>query len=137
MKLVPRNNGHVQAISYAQHEQCQHGRGMKELETEIFELHDKKPEDVQLAIFLQIVGDDTMAVHNTFAFMEAASYKLKPVLSKFEACCSPQKNIVYKCYNFCKSTQAPGEPIDAFVISLLQKVKSTDFGAQTVSLIRD
>jgi len=78
-----------------------------------------------------------MAAHNTFAFMEAASYKLKPVLSKFEACCSPQKNIVYKCYNFCKSTQAPGEPIDAFVISLLQKVKSTDFGAQTVSLIRD
>lgn len=58
MKLVPRNNGHVQAISYAQHEQCQHGRGMKELETEIFELHDKKPEDVQLAIFLHIVGDE-------------------------------------------------------------------------------
>lgn len=56
---------------------------MKELETEIFELHDKKPEDVQLAIFLHIVGDDTMAVYNTFAFMEAASYKLKPVLSKF------------------------------------------------------
>ena len=31
---------------------------MKELETEIFELHDKKPEDVQLAIFLHIVGDE-------------------------------------------------------------------------------
>jgi hypothetical protein len=98
---------------------------------------DQKPDDVQLAIFLHIVGDDALAVYNTFAFTEGESGKLQPALSKFEEYCSPRKNVVFERYNFWRSTQASGESIDTFVTTLRQKVKSCDFGNQTESLIRD
>ena len=98
---------------------------------------DSKSDDVQLAIFLHVVGDDAMTVYNTFAFSEAETGKLEPALSKFEAYCSPRKNIVYERYVFWKATQAHGESIDAFVTSLRQKAKSCEFGAQTDSMIRD
>jgi len=67
-----------------------------------------KPEDVQLAIFLHVIGDDALTIYNTFVFTRTEAGKLKPVLDKFEAYCSPRKNVVFERYQFWQSSQVPG-----------------------------
>ena len=96
-----------------------------------------KADDVQLAIFLHVIGDDALAVYNTFAFPADDRNKLVPALRKFEEYCSPKKNIVFERYNFWRSVQTPGESIDMFVTTLRQKAKTCEFGDQTESMIRD
>jgi len=99
---------------------------------------DEKPEAMQLATFLHLIGDEALQVYNTFTFETAADCnKLQVVRQKFAEYCQPRRNIVYERYQFWRQTQSPGDNIDSFVTSLRLKAKSCDFGTQEDSMIRD
>ena len=59
-----------------------------------------KPEDVQLAILLHVIGDDALSIYNTFVFSETEKGKIKPAIKKLEDYCSPRKNVVFERYQF-------------------------------------
>ena len=44
-----------------------------------------KPDDVQLAILLHVIGDEALDIYNTFVFAESDKGKISPVFDKFEA----------------------------------------------------
>lgn len=97
----------------------------------------EKPDRVQLATFLHVLGDEGLAVYNTFRFSDDEVEKLDVAMEKMEGYCLPRKNEVYERFQFWQLQQAFGESIDAFVTKLRTKAKSCRFGDQEESLIRD
>ncbi|KAE8281553.1 Retrovirus-related Pol polyprotein [Larimichthys crocea] len=58
---------------------------------------DNKPEPRRIALLLTVAGPQAIEVFNTFEFASAADKeKYNEVIAKFEAYCSPKKNIVYE-----------------------------------------
>ena len=97
---------------------------------------DSKDEETQCAVFLHTIGDEALEVYDTFTITEAEENKIEPLLAKFEAYCSPKKNVTYERYLFFSCTQN-GRPIDAFVTDLRMKAKTCEFGTLNDSLIKD
>lgn len=56
----------------------------------------KESEDIQVAVLLNIVGEEAVELFNTFQLSSADRKKLNKVLESFEAYCNPKKNIVYE-----------------------------------------
>ena len=97
---------------------------------------DKKPEATQCAIFLHTIGQDAIDVYNTFAFTEADTDKINPIIRKFEEHCAWKKNLTYERYKFNTCVQ-DGRPFDAFLVDLVNKSKTCEFGELRDSLIKD
>ena len=97
-----------------------------------------KPEAMQVAIFLHLIGDEGLQLFNTFTFAaDTERAQLDIVKQTFATYCQPRKNIDYERYQFWKQSQATGETIDTFVTTLRTKAKSCEFGLQEESMIRD
>jgi hypothetical protein len=98
----------------------------------------KKPEPVQLAMFLSSIGDDALKVYNTFEYTDDEDKdKLATIRQKFSNYFSPRKNVVFERYQFWRLSQSQGEPIDSFVTKLRLQAQSCEFATQEESLIRD
>ena len=97
---------------------------------------EKKDEATQCALFLHVIGDDALDVYNSFTFDDSERNKIARLIAKFEAYCSPKKNLTYERYVFNSCTQN-GRPFDTFVVDLRNKAKTCEFGAMQDTLIRD
>lgn len=60
--------------------------------------NDKK-DNVKIAVLLNLLGDEALAIYNTFEYDEISGEnkeKLITILDKFEKYCSPRKNLVFE-----------------------------------------
>lgn len=77
---------------------------------------EKKDEATQCAdVLLHVIGDDALEVYDSFTFEEGEQNKITPLIAKFEAYCSPKKNLTYERYIFNTCIQN-GRPFDTFVV---------------------
>lgn len=99
---------------------------------------DNKPGPRKIAILLTVAGPQAMEVFNTFEFERADDKEdYGKVIEKFEAYCSPKKNIVYERYVFRSRMQQAGETFDCFMTDLKLKAQSCGFGDLKDSMVRD
>nr|CAI5841731.1 unnamed protein product [Callosobruchus analis] len=98
-----------------------------------------KPDDVKIAILLNLLGDEGLHIFNTLEFDGEgdSANSIETVLKKFDEYCSPVKNAVYEHFKFFKRDQHLGETIDQFVTALKQLSATCEFKELKDTLIRD
>ena len=94
-----------------------------------------KPEEKQLAVLLNLIGDDALELYNTFTFGEN-EHNVATVKQKFMDYCSPKKNVIFERFKFNSIIQQEGQHFDAFVTDLRKAVKTTEYADQD-DMIRD
>lgn len=98
----------------------------------------RKNEEVQSSLFLHIIGEEALAIYNTFKFeRQGDEKKLQCIKAKFEAYCNPKKNLTVERHVFFTRAQNEGESIDTYVTDLKNKSKTCEFGNLEESLITD
>ncbi|XP_031328603.1 uncharacterized protein LOC116159695 [Photinus pyralis] len=97
---------------------------------------DQKSEAKQLAVLLNLVGNDGLDLYNSFTLTEAERKSLKSVLKKFAEYCSPKKNVIFERYRFNSIVQKEGQTFDNFLTELRKGVKTTDYKEQD-DMVRD
>ena len=96
-----------------------------------------KDEAIQCAIFLHVVGSEGIDIYNTFTFADGETDKITPLMEKFDAYCTPKKNITYERYIFNTRGQQAGETVDQYVTELKNMATTCEYGELRESLIRD
>ena len=93
----------------------------------------KKPEAVQVATLLIVIGEEAREVFSTFTDWAADGddAKIEPVLGKFAQYCQPRRNIPFERYRFNLRTQEPGETYDQYRTALRKLAEGCDF--QTIT----
>ena len=66
-----------------------------------------KPQPVQVATLLTVIGEDGREVYSTFRdwAQDGDDRRILPVLRKFAEYCQPRKNVPFERYKFNKRTQ--------------------------------
>ncbi|KAK9730633.1 hypothetical protein QE152_g14380 [Popillia japonica] len=94
-----------------------------------------KPDEVKIAVLLNIIGDQGLSIYNTFEYgTEEDRTKYETVLDKFEKHCNPLKNLVYEHYKFFIRDQHEGESVDEFTTELKKLASTCEFKEKDVSL---
>ena len=97
------------------------------------------------ATFKSLVGEEALDVMETMDFRKDLAAnppvdeikQLEVIYEKFEAYCTPRKNVTVERFVFHSRKQAPGEPIDVFVTDLKRLASTCEFGELKNSLIKD
>ena len=100
----------------------------------------KKPEPVQVATLLTVIGEEAREVFATFADWaeEGDEAKIAPVLEKFATYCEPRKSVLFERYRFNKRAQEPGELYEQYRTTLRKLSESCEFRAITPDeILRD
>ncbi|XP_044749764.1 uncharacterized protein LOC123310362 [Coccinella septempunctata] len=87
----------------------------------------KKDEETKVAVFLNLIGDDGLELFNTFDLTNNQKKSLQCVKQRFEAHCSPKKNVIFERFVFNSITQKEGQLFDSFLTELRKAVKSTGY----------
>jgi RNase H-like domain found in reverse transcriptase/Reverse transcriptase (RNA-dependent DNA polymerase)/Integrase zinc binding domain len=87
-------------------------------------------EDIKVAMFLNLIGQDALDVYNTFVFSKDEQHKLQGVMRHFELYCNPRKNLVFEQSKFFTHAQKEGEPFDKFLTELKTLANTCEFGKQ-------
>ena len=98
---------------------------------------DEKEDKQKSCLLLHVIGEDALEIYNNFTFTAGDEYKLDKILEKFQAYCTPKKNVTYERHRFFTCNQKQGETIDQYVTELRSRSKSCEFGDLTESLIKD
>ena len=105
-----------------------------ELATGIF----RKEDQVRVATFLTVIGDEALDVYNAFTWDSADDkIKIDKVLEQFDNFCEPRKNTIYERYLFFSRGQESGESIDKYATVLRNMADNCEFQDLKNSLIRD
>lgn len=96
-----------------------------------------KPDEVKVAIFLNLIGEEGVEIFNTLALTEEDRKNYSKVVKEFENYTSPQKNIVYERFKFFTRKQEVAESFDHFLTDLKKLAASCEFEGQKDGLIRD
>ena len=96
-----------------------------------------KPEDVQCAIFLHVIGKDAIEVYNTMTIPPGDQDKIAPLIAKFEDYCSPKKNVTFERFKFNSRSQKETENVDQFATELKTMAKNCNYGDLEDGLVRD
>ena len=105
-----------------------------ELATGIF----RKEDQVRVATFLTVIGDEALDVYNAFTWDSADdNIKIDKVLEQFDNFCEPRKNTIYERYLFFSRGQESGESIDKYATVLRNMADNCEFQDLKNSLIRD
>ena len=88
-------------------------------------------------IFLHVVGSEGIDIYNTFTFADGETDRITPLMDKFDAYCTPKKNITYERYIFNTRGQQAGETVDQYVTELKNMATTCEYGELRESLIRD
>lgn len=83
------------------------------------------PNEQQVAILLNLMGDQGIELYNTFNV--SATAKVSEVLEQFEKYCNPRKNIVYERFIFFNAKQKPDQSIGEYIIELQTLSTSCEF----------
>ena len=96
-----------------------------------------KPDEVKVAILLNIVGENGVELYNTFNLQEADRNKLDRVLQCFKEYCVPKKSIVYETFKFFTKMQQEGEKFESFLAEIKKLSQTCEFETMTDRMIRD
>ena len=100
--------------------------------------YEKKSNKEKCCMLLNLAGGQAIEVYNTFTYDEKEEQDNPAVfIEKFEAYCSPKRNITYERHLFNTHMQSVNETIDAHVTELRLQAKKCEFGALCNELIRD
>uniref|UniRef100_A0A1Y1KVT8 RNA-directed DNA polymerase n=1 Tax=Photinus pyralis TaxID=7054 RepID=A0A1Y1KVT8_PHOPY len=97
---------------------------------------DSKDEDVQIACFLSLIGDDGLDLFNSFTFEAGKEKILAEIQKKFDDQCAPQRNVIFERAKFNTICQKEGQSFDSFLTELRKAVKTTGYKDQD-EMIRD
>ena len=100
----------------------------------------KKPEAVQVATLLTVIGEEAREVFSTFTNWNASGdeAKIEPVMTRFAEYCQPRKNVPFERYRFNRRTQEPGESYDHYRTALRKLAEGCDFATITPEeILRD
>ena len=95
------------------------------------------PKKKQVAIILNIAGEEAIEVFNTFTFTEEEKDDPAVLLTKFQHHCEPKKNITYERHIFNTRMQQPTQSFDGFLTELRLQAKKCGYGTLNDELIRD
>ena len=101
---------------------------------------DTKPQPVQVATMLTVIGEDSREVYSTFKDWAADGgvRRIKPVLQRFASYCEPRKNVPFERYKFNKRVQEAGEQYEQYKTALLKLAETCDFETITPNdILRD
>lgn len=96
-----------------------------------------KPDDVKVAILLNIIGEEGVEIYNTLKLSEDQKHMYDVVIKEFESYTNPKRNVIYERYLFFTRKQMECENFDHYVTDLKKLASSCEFGEQKESLIRD
>ena len=89
---------------------------------------ESQPAEVQVALFLHVLADDALKVHNGFQFDTDESHrKVSEIIDKFEAFAVGEVNETYERYLFNQRSQEEGELFDKFLSDLRSLIKTCDY----------
>lgn len=99
----------------------------------------QKEEKAQTSMLLHVIGEEALAIYNTFQFEEDTGDEMKweKVLKKFENYCMPKRNVTFEGHKFFTRSQHEHETTDQYATKLRNRATSCDFGDLKDSLIRD
>ncbi|KAI0227456.1 hypothetical protein LSAT2_022086 [Lamellibrachia satsuma] len=101
---------------------------------------DAKPQAVQVATLLTVIGEDGREVHSTFRdwAQDGDDRRILPVLKKFAEYCQPRKNVPFERYKFNKRMQESGEPYEQYKTALRKLSEACEFDTITPNeILRD
>ena len=98
---------------------------------------DKKSDEVQVAILLNIIGPEALEKYNTFELTDDKKKDPKEVMKAFEEYCIPISNESVDRHVFFARVQGTTESFDEYFTALKKLSMSCDFGALKDSLIKD
>lgn len=89
----------------------------------------KESDEVKIAIFLNMIGEEGLDVFNNFKMSDEDKKKFNKVIDQFESYMNPKKNILYERFLFYNRSQEEAEPIDNFIQDVRKLMKSCEFKA--------
>lgn len=98
---------------------------------------DTKPGERQVAIFLNLIGDDGLEKFNTFEMSVEDKKSIEKVLAEFEKFCSPKANETVDRHIFFTRIQKSGESFSDYLTELKVLSATCGFGQLRDSLIKD
>ena len=99
-----------------------------------------KPQPVQVATLLTVIGEDGREVYSTFRdwAQDGDDRRILPVLRKFAEYCQPRKNVLFERYKFNKRTQESGESYEQYKTTLRKLSEACEFDTITPNeILRD
>ena len=85
-------------------------------------------EDYQVAVLLNIIGDDAMRIYNGFTFTSTdANRTVEEVLSKFRDFAVGTVNVTFERFKLNNRVQEEGELFDSFLTSLKTLMKTCGY----------
>ena len=99
-----------------------------------------KPQPVQVATLLTVIGEDGREVFSTFRdwAQDGDDRRILPVLRKFAEYCQPRKNVPFERYKFNKRTQESGESYEQYKTTLRKLSEACEFDTITPNeILRD
>ena len=98
----------------------------------------RKEDQIRVATFLTMSGDEALNVYNAFTWdSEDDKVKKDKVLEQFETFCEPRKNTIYDMYLFFSRGQESGESMDKYAAFLRNMADNCECQDLKNSLIRD
>ena len=100
----------------------------------------QKPEAVQVATLLTVIGEEARDVFSTFTEWHNAddNKKIEPVLAKIAQYCQPRRNVPFERYRFNRRTQESGVTFDQYYTALRKLATGCDFETITPGeILRD
>ena len=84
-----------------------------------------KPQSVQVATFLTVIGEDSREVYSTLQdwAQDGDDRRIVPVLRKFAEYCQPRKNVPFERYKFNKRMQDSGESYEQYKNDIAQAIR--------------
>jgi len=96
----------------------------------------EKTEAVRLATLLTVIGDEGLAVYNSFRWNDEEK-TVSTVLQKFSKYCNPETNEIYNRYVLMSRKQNDGEKIDDYIVVLENLSEKCNYGNLRDSIVRD
>lgn len=98
---------------------------------------DKKPENVQAATFMSVIGPEAIDIFNSFNLSDAEKGKISTIKEKFKNYFEPKRNVSYERFIFFKIVQKDDEPFDEFLTRIKTQASSCEFGTLQDEMLKD
>ena len=95
-----------------------------------------KTEEVRLATLLTVIGNEALAVFNTFKWQNEQK-TVSSVMKRFDMYCTPETNEIYNRYVLMSRKQKPDEKIDDYIVCLENLAVKCNYGDLADSIVRD
>lgn len=97
----------------------------------------KKPEAVQCAMMLTLLGEEGIRIYNSFKFTDAEKDKVTVLIKKFHDYFTPKKNLTFDRQQLFTRKQLQTETIEQFATALKNLANSCELKEMEDSLLKD